>query len=32
LNDVQQRLALLTQNMDGRHGQRILPQQAVPSS
>ena len=32
LTDVQQRLALLTQNMDSRHGQRILPQQAVPSS
>ena len=31
LTDVQQRLALL-QNMDGRHGQRILPQQTVPSS
>ena len=25
LTDVQRRLALLTQNMDGRHGQRILP-------
>ena len=32
LTDVQQRLAFLTQNMDGRHGQRILPQQTVPSS
>ena len=32
LTDVQQRLALLTQNMDGRHGQRILPQQTVPSN
>jgi hypothetical protein len=25
LTDVQQRLALLTQNMDNRHGQRFLP-------
>jgi hypothetical protein len=32
LTDVQQRLALLTQNMDSRHGQRILPQQALSSS
>jgi hypothetical protein len=32
LNDVQQRLVLLTQNMDHRHGERILPQQVVPSS
>ena len=32
LTDVQRRLTLLTQNMDHRHGQRILPQQTVSSS
>src|SRR4051794_456283 len=31
LTDVQQRLAVLTQNMDGRHGQRIIPHQTVAS-
>jgi hypothetical protein len=32
LTDVQQRLTLLTQNMDNRHGQRVLPPQTFQSS
>src|SRR5215813_5024091 len=32
LMDVQQRLVVLSRNMDNHHGQRILHQPAVPSS